>query len=135
MYAANVNIIKRYLQDVKPLAIAAGNYAFIVIPALIVLLFSDFFTAETLSNPKLLDALVYVAILSVFGTALAKILYFKLVQMSTPVFASSVTYIMPIVALIWGVLDGENLSYIQGLASILILIGVYLSHKPQSKPK
>lgn len=135
MYAANVNIIKRYLQDVKPLAIAAGNYAFIIIPALIVLLFSDFFTPQTFNNPNLLSALLYVTILSVFGTAIAKVLYFKLVQMSTPVFASSVTYIIPIVALIWGVLDGENLSYIQGLASLLILIGVYLSHKPQTKPK
>ena len=55
--------------------------------------------------------------------------------MSTPVFASSVTYMMPIIALIWGVLDGENFSLTQGLAAILILIGVYLSHKPNSKLK
>ncbi|SDG83084.1 DMT family transporter [Winogradskyella thalassocola] len=133
MYAANVNIIKRYLQDVKPLAIAAGNYALIIIPALIVLLFSDFFTRQTFNNPNLLSALLYVTILSVFGTAIAKVLYFKLVQMSTPVFASSVTYMMPIIALIWGVLDGEHFSLIQGLAAILILIGVYLSHKSNSK--
>lgn len=129
MYAANVNIIKRYLQDVKPLAIAAGNYVFIVIPALVILLFTDFFTTERLNNPDLPNALLYVTILSVFGTALAKVIFNKLVQISTPVFASSVTYIMPIVALIWGVLDGETFSLIQGLAALLILVGVYLSHK------
>ena len=128
MYAANVNIIKRYLQDVKPLAIAAGNYVFIVIPALIILLFTDFFTSETFNNPALPNALLYITILSVFGTAIAKVLFNKLVQISTPVFASSVTYIMPIVALVWGVLDGEGFSYIQGLAALLILVGVYLSH-------
>ncbi|WP_299367429.1 EamA family transporter [Winogradskyella sp.] len=129
MYAANVNIIKRYLQDVKPLAIAAGNYVFIMIPALVILLFTDFFTTERLNNPYLLNSLLYVTILSVFGTALAKVVFNKLIQISTPVFASSVTYVMPIVALIWGILDGESFSLIQALAALLILIGVYLSHK------
>ena len=129
MYAVNVNIIKRYLQDVKPLAIAAGNYVFIIIPALIILLFTDFFTSETFNNPNLPSALIYVTILSVFGTAMAKVIFNKLVQISTPVFASSVTYIMPIVALLWGAIDGESFSVIQGLAALLILAGVYLSHK------
>ncbi|WP_458628400.1 DMT family transporter [Winogradskyella sp. PC D3.3] len=135
MYATNVNIIKRHLQEVKPLAIAAGNYAFIIIPAFIVLLFSNFFTPKTFHNPHFLNALVYITILSVFGTALAKVLYFKLVQMSTPVFASSVTYMMPIIALSWGILDGESFSPIQALAALLILIGVYLSHQSNSSRK
>jgi drug/metabolite transporter (DMT)-like permease len=129
MYGANVNIIKRHLQDVKPLAIAVGNYIFIIIPAFIILLFTDFFTTERLNNPNLINALLYVTILSILGTAVAKVFFNKLVQISTPVFASSVTYVMPIVALIWGVLDGESFSFVQGLAAILILIGVYLSHK------
>ncbi len=129
MYAANVNIIKRYLQHVKPLTIAAGNYVAIIIPALIILVFTDFFTNTTFNNPNFNLAIIYVIILSFFGTALAKVLFNKLVQISTPVFASSVTYLMPIVALIWGVLDGEGFSYIQGIASIIILLGVYLSHK------
>lgn len=129
MYAVNVNIIKRYLQDVKPLAIAAGNYAFIIIPAVIVLLFTNFFSSETLNNEKLPKALIFVAILSVFGTAMAKVLFNKLVQISTPVFASSVTYVIPITALIWGVLDGESFSVIQALAAVLILFGVYLANR------
>lgn len=129
MYATNVNIIKRYLQDVKPLAIAAGNYVFIIIPAFIILIFTDFFSSTTFENPHFTNALLYVTILSVFGTAIAKVLFNKLVQMSTPVFASSVTYVMPIIALIWGVLDGESFSFIQGLGALIILVGVYLSHK------
>jgi len=131
MYAANVNIIKRYLQNVKPLAIAAGNYAVIIIPAVIILLMSDFFKEEHLSNPNLKQSIWYVVILSFFGTALAKVLFNKLVQISSPVFASSVTYVMPIVALTWGVLDGEGFSVLQGFATIIILIGVYLSHRPK----
>jgi drug/metabolite transporter (DMT)-like permease len=129
MYAANVNIIKRYLQHVKPLAIASGNYVAIIIPAFIILLFSDFFNEATYAHPNFKMAMVYVTVLSFFGTALAKVLFNKLVQVSTAVFASSVTYVMPIVALIWGVLDGEGFTKTQGFASMIILIGVYLSHK------
>lgn len=129
MYAANVNIIKRYLQEVKPLAIAVGNYVAIVIPALIILFLTDFFTVAQFSKPHFGMSVFYIAILSLFGTAMAKVLFFKLVQLSTPVFASSVTYIMPIVALIWGVLDGETFSVLQLIASVIILIGVYFANK------
>ncbi|NNK40858.1 MAG: DMT family transporter, partial [Winogradskyella sp.] len=129
MYAANVNIIKRHLQDVKPIAIATGNYVFIIIPALIVLVFSQFFKAETFAQPDFASSIIYVLVLSIFGTAIAKVLFNKLVQISTPVFASSVTYIMPIVALIWGLLDNESFNVIQLFAAGLILSGVYLANK------
>ncbi|MBN4085091.1 EamA family transporter [Flavobacteriaceae bacterium AH-315-B10] len=129
MYGANVNIIKRYLQEVKAITIAVGNFSAIVIPAFIVLLFANFFSKETFQNQDFAMSLVYVIILSAFGTALAKVMFNKLVQMATPVFASSVTYLMPIVAVGWGLLDGEGFSLFQGLATILILIGVYFSKK------
>ena len=131
MYAANVNIIKSRLHSLKPLAIATGNYVTIFVPALIVLVFSGFFNERTLGGPNFAMSLVYMTTLSFFGTALAKVLFNKLIQMSTPVFASSVTYLMPIVALIWGVLDGESFTLMQGFASLIILIGVYLSHRPK----
>jgi drug/metabolite transporter (DMT)-like permease len=130
-YAINVNIIKRYLQQVKPLTIATGNYAAIFFPALIILCFTGFFSDTTYNNPNFKMSMVYITILSFFGTALAKVLFNKLVQMSTAVFASSVTYVITIVALFWGVLDGESFSFIQVIASIIILIGVYLSQKKQ----
>jgi len=129
MYAANVNIIKRYLQDVKAITIAVGNFAAIIIPAFIVLLFANFFSSETFEGPDFIMSMVYVVILSAFGTALAKVLFNKLVQMATPVFASSVTYLMPVVAVVWGVLDGEGFSALQGMATVLILGGIYLANR------
>ena len=129
MYATNTNIIKKHLQDIKPIAIATANYIFIVIPALIILAFDNFFTQATFENDLFVSSLGYVLILSLFGTALAKILYNKLVQLSTPVFASSVTYLMPVIALAWGLLDGEKFGLIQLAATLLILLGIYLSHR------
>jgi drug/metabolite transporter (DMT)-like permease len=125
MYAFNVNIIKHYLQEVKPIAIATGNFVAIFIPALLVLIFSDFFTVYA--------SIGYVSTLAIFGTVMAKIIFNNLIQISSPVFASSVTYLMPLVALLWGLIDGELFGLDQGLASLLILCGIYLANKKAKK--
>ena len=129
MYASSVNIIKRYLQDVKPIAIATGNFVAIVIPAVLVLSFSNFFTTQTFENAAIYRSIGCVAILSLFGTVMAKIIFNTLIQISSPVFASSVTYLMPVVALLWGLLDGEVFGLNQGLASLLSVSGIYLANK------
>ena len=128
MYAFNINIIKRHLQNVPPIAIAVGNFAVIIIPAFIVLLFSGFFTSEVIQGPDFNLSMFYIFLLSLFGTAIAKVLFNNLVQISTPVFASSVTYIMPIIAVSWGLLDGETFGFWQGIATVVILLGVYLAN-------
>jgi drug/metabolite transporter (DMT)-like permease len=129
LYATNVNLIKKYLYDVNAVAIAAGQFSVIFIPSLIVLLYSDFFKIDLINNKIIHESLLYVLLLSFFGTAMAKILFNKLIQISSPVFASSVTYSMLIVSVIWGVLDGELFNSSQAIATVLIIIGVYLSNK------
>jgi drug/metabolite transporter (DMT)-like permease len=129
MYATSVNVLKRYLQHMEALTIAVGNFAFIVIPAAVILVFSGFFTPETLEKPELKPALLYMLMLSLFGTAIAKVMFNKLVHIATPVFASSVTYVMTIVAVFWGLLDGEHFGVLQALAALVILGGVYLANK------
>jgi drug/metabolite transporter (DMT)-like permease len=68
-------------------------------------------------------------ILGVFGTGIANIIFFKIVQISSPVFATSFTYLIPIVAFFWGLLDNEMLTPIQFIGAFIVLIGVYLSSK------
>lgn len=127
-YAFNVNIIKRYLSDISALAVTTGNFVFIVIPALIILYFSGFFEAIW-NSPEMQQSFYFVAILSLFGTAIAKVIFNKLVQIASPVFASSVTYTMPIIAVTWGFIDGEHFGWLQLVAAAIILLGVYLSNK------
>lgn len=128
-YALNINIIKKHLQNVSALGIATGHFAVVIIPAIIVLFTTGFFKSEVLNQPELKMSLVYVTILAIFGTALAKIMFNKMVQISTPVFASSVTYLIPVVALCWGIWDGESFKFSQALATILIFLGVYLANR------
>jgi len=129
LYATNVNLIKKHLFDVNAVAIAAGQFFVIFVPSIIVLVYSGFFDLEFRNNDLLYDSLLYVLLLSFFGTAMAKILFNKLIQISSPVFASSVTYSMLIVSVLWGMLDGELFNINQAVATILIIIGVYLSNK------
>ena len=124
-YALNANMVKKYLSDLDALAITTGNFLLLIIPATIVLSFTDFFTTYKATETQL-NSLGYVAILSIVGTGIAKTIYNKLVQISDPVFSSSVTYLIPIVAIIWGVFDGETLSFVQVLGAVIILFGVYL---------
>lgn len=126
-YALNVNIIKHYLSDLKPLSITTGNFVIILIPAFLVLIFSGFF--EVVQEPKAQEVIIYVSILGIVGTAVANILFFKLIQLSSPVFASSVTYLIPVVAFMWGLLDNEKITVIQLIGAAIILTGVYLSAK------
>ena len=128
-YATNVNIIKRYMQNISPMAIANGNFLVLILPAIFVLSFSGFFRSETLNNEEVHTSLLYAGILAVVGTGIAKVLFNKLVQMSTPVFATSVTYTIPLVALIWGLIDGESFTFIQIIASLIIILGVYLANR------
>jgi drug/metabolite transporter (DMT)-like permease len=126
-YAINVNLIKRYLSDLTPLSITTGNFLILVFPALVILYFSGF--TEVFYVEKVQRAIVFIIILGVVGTGIANILFFKLIQISSPVFATSVTYLIPVVAFFWGLLDNEMLTAIQFLGALVILVGVYLSAK------
>ena len=129
-YAFNVNILKKHLNDLNALTIVTGNFAIIFVPALVILWWTDFFELAKIQQAQ--TSLYYIILLSVFGTAMAKTLFNKLIQMTSPIFSSSVTYLIPFVAIFWGVLDGERLYFDQFLAGTLIMIGVYMTNKGKS---
>ncbi|MCI9846608.1 DMT family transporter [Flavobacterium pectinovorum] len=126
-YAINVNLIKKYLSDLNSVSITTGNFAVLFLPALIILSTTDFTQKLHLETTQY--SVLFVMILGILGTGIANILFFKLIQMSSPVFATSVTYLIPIVAFFWGLLDNEMLTPIQFFGAFVILIGVYLSAK------
>jgi len=128
LYALNVNIIKKYLQHLSALTITVGHFTAIIIPAVLVFLFSDF-DFYSLEKEEVKISIFYVFILALFGTALAKIIFNKLIKISSPVFASSVTYSMLIVSIYWGIVDGEKFSIYQLIATFIIVFGVILTNK------
>ncbi len=126
-YAFNVNILKKHLDHINALTLTTANFVLLLIPTLIILWKTSFFELEMTDTLK--TSLLYIGILAVFGTALAKTIFNRLVQISSPIFSSSVTYLIPLVAIFWGVLDGEKLYFSQLIAGTIILVGIYLTNK------
>lgn len=131
-YAINVNIIKKYMSDISALGIATGNFLVLLLPAIGVLAFTGFSFDEVLVNPLVYTSLGYVAILGVIGTGMALVIFNKLIQISDPVFSSSVTYIIPVVGLVWGYLDGELFSLFQLVSTLVILMGVFMVNRSRN---
>lgn len=131
-YGMSGNLVKHYFQNVDSLIISATSFFLIGVPALIYLLFNGSLTSITWTSDHTYS-FGAVLILSLFGTVLATIAFYKLIQETTAVFGSSVAYLMPLVAMGWGFLDGEPIGLVIVLSMLLILGGVYLIRKPNVK--
>jgi drug/metabolite transporter (DMT)-like permease len=127
MYGFGSNILKEYLQDLPYTQITAVAFTSMGIPAFLYLMTTDVIH-RTLTNPLALHSLGFIALLSVFGSALAIIIFAKLVQESNALFASFVTYLIPFVAMIWGFWDGEVVSIMQIVCLLAILSGIYIAN-------
>jgi len=127
LYGLGSNILKEYLQNVSDMDITSIAFISIGIPAFIYLLTTDFFH-RTFTDATVLPSFAAVAVLSVLGSALAMFLFTKLVKKSSALFASFVTYLIPFVAMIWSLLDGEGITFIQIISLLLILSGIYIAN-------
>ena len=128
-YGMNSNIIKFNLHGLPALTITSMSMLFVLPVALIYLFgFTEVVTTYSQSEESL-TALGYIALLGVMSTAVAVTLFNKLVQMTSPVFTSTVTYLLPIVAVLWGLLDNEVLLPGHYLAMLTILVGVYVTNR------
>ncbi|HHM01712.1 MAG TPA: DMT family transporter [Caldithrix abyssi] len=130
LYGFNVNWIKRFLTDMPSANLTALSLFLVGVPAIIILLGGDFFW-RVQTTPGAWKALGYLAILGVINTAFALILFFKLLQIASPVTASSVTYIIPAIALLIGFWDGEALGWLHLLGMGLILTGVIIINRAE----
>ena len=127
-YGANVNLVNKYLLKIPSLQIVSVALTCCSIPALAVLYFSGFFKLDLLS-PVVSRSIVFSSILGVVGTALASFLFYMLLKRAGTVFASMVTYAMPVVALLLGMWYGESINLLHILSMLVILSGVYITHK------
>ena len=127
-YGFNLNLIKTYLSKVPAVSIASVSLL-LVLPVSGYYLFHDgLFMAKFETAPDVYWSFTSVLILGVVGTAIALILFNRLVHLKDPVFASSVTYLIPAVAIVWGVIDGEVLLLAHYLGIIIISVGIYMAN-------
>jgi len=125
-YAFNVNYVKHHFQNHNPIALTAISLFIIGVPALMAALIMQI-PQHIMSDSAALTSFGYLTILALASTAFASVFYYKLVQSTSALFASSVTYIMPAIILLWGLLDGEMFSTVHFMGLALIIAGVYLT--------
>jgi drug/metabolite transporter (DMT)-like permease len=127
LYGFSANEVSR-IKGINGLQITSLAFFLIGPFALIHLLITDFSSA--IQTPNWLRNLGYIAILAVMGSATALALFYLLIRDTSPVFASIVTYFIPVVATLWGLLDDEHLTSSMLVSVIFILAGVYIINKP-----
>lgn len=130
-YAFNVNVVRKYLPHLPSTLITAGSFLWVG-PLCLIYLFSTDFTSR-FNHELAWMSFSAVAILAVVGTALAVVMFNRLIQSCGALFASMVTYIVPVVAIFWGVIDGESVSPWSISGVFVILAGVYLVNKPSAR--
>jgi drug/metabolite transporter (DMT)-like permease len=108
------------------MTITAFTFFFIGIPTFLYILFFSGIPDKLITHTDNLKGLIYVGILSVVGTGLAMIAFNNLIKVNSPLFASSVTYMIPVVAVIWGIIDGEVFALLDIVWFLMILFGVFL---------
>jgi drug/metabolite transporter (DMT)-like permease len=127
-YGFNVNMVYKHLQNIGSLQIASVALTLNAIPALIVLYFTGYFSLP-LSDTDILYSTGHAALLGIFASAIASIIFYVLVKRAGAVFASMVTYGIPIIANFWGMIYGEEVGLKQFGCLLLILAGVYLANR------
>ena len=129
-YGANLNIIKFKIQDLNARTITSVSLLIVgPFAAFYLFVISDFASSITMENATPIGAIL---LLGVLGTAIALVLFNELVKITNPVFTSSVTYIIPIVAVGWGLVDGEKLATHHVIGMTMIITGVYLANKKRT---
>lgn len=128
LYGYNVNMVHKHLKHIPSIRIAAVAMLLNSIPAFVVLFFTGYFNQD-LFDKTILISTGYSAILGIFGTAAATILFYMLLKRAGSIFASMVTYGIPIVAIFWGIVYGEEVGWKQVLGMAVILVGVFVANR------
>lgn len=131
-YGINLNIVGKHLKEIPSLNIVAVALSSNAIPAAIVLYFTGYFQQDIFEKVILIST-GYTLILGVVGTAAATVIFYMLIKRAGIVFSSMVTYAIPIVAVFWGILYGEQVGWQQIACLLIILTGVYVANKSQNK--
>ena len=124
LYGLNINIVKQYLQGIKPWAVSTCSVSAAGLCAFAFVFLPDMESYQIKSEN--MHSFVSLIVLGLLSTALAIIIYNELIKMSSALFASANTYLIPIVAIAWGLMDGESISIFHFIGVLIIIAAIIL---------
>lgn len=131
-YAISLNVIKYKLTELRPMTITSAAFLSVGLPSLIYL-FSTDIVRQVSQQEHIWEGIMFVSILAIVGTAIAVYLFNHLIKISSPLFASSVTYFIPVVATILGIIFGESISIYEIVGMLILILGVLLINRQTKK--
>lgn len=132
LYAVSVTTVGAKLTHIPAKMMSSFVFFYVLfLPSLFSLYFSDFFKVFSFTKENMIG-MGFVATLSILGTGLAMMLQYRLMSISNPLFASTVTLLMPVVAVIWGVIDGESFTVLQAFGALIIFAGLIFLRKKKA---
>ena len=130
LYGLNVNLIQEFFQKVSPMELTTFSFFLLGFPVALIIPFTTI-PNKIFTHPQGFESLASVSGLAIVSTAMAIIIFYRLVQETSAVFGSSVAYFIPVVALVWGAVDGEFIGWMHVVSMLAILIGVFMIRKGQ----
>ncbi|MCI4667528.1 MAG: DMT family transporter [Bacteroidia bacterium] len=128
------NMVRYNLEGLKAIQIASIGFL-LILPFAAGYTFYSGIIPTGLSSPEGTRGLIYILVLAVFANLVGILIFTKLINLSSPVFASLVTYLVPIIALCWGLWDGETVNYYQLLGMAVVILSVWLVGRVSTKEK
>jgi len=132
LYGININTVAHFLKGINPLHVATVSLSFMIIPTAWVLWRENFFALQ-FSQTGVRWAVGEATILGIAGSAVATAIFYVLINRAGGLFASLVTYGVPVVGIFWGIMDGEKITITQIGCLLVILYGVYLVNRPDKE--
>ncbi len=131
-YGINVNLVAHHLKGLNPVHLATVSLGFMAIPAGLILWQQGFMQLD-FTDPVIQWSIINSCLLGIVASAFATVIFYMLVQKAGGLFASLVTYGIPFIALFWGFMYGESITFIEMISLGIILLGVYLANRTEKK--
>ena len=131
-YGTNVHVVSHYLKEMSSLHIAAVAFSFFILPCIFILWFTGFFNLSFMQSGVAVS-LFAASTLGILGTAIATVWFYILVKTAGSIFASLVTYGIPFIAVLWGLMFGETITVLEIVCLMVILAGVYVANRKSKK--
>jgi drug/metabolite transporter (DMT)-like permease len=123
-YGLSANLVKKYCQDIHPIALTTVGFFPLGCVSVIILWMTGGW--EKMMQPEAWEvAMPSLLALSLVCTVLANILFYWLIQRTSAIFGSAIAYAIPCMALVWGTVDGEIITWYHLTGFAFIIAAVY----------
>ncbi len=132
LYGYNINIIKHKLSHLPSMVKTAYPFVFVAILYSIILWNTDVLKVWEVNPDLAWNSFGYLFLLGFVGSALSMVIFNYLILHTSALVASTNTFVIPVTAVMWGLLDKEVLTWNIFIGLGFLLTAVYMVMKKEA---